>query len=99
MVDCVPSDTVADEPEIDDTQSIAISVMSTDSTIKTIHSRKSMAALVTDAKRRMITELNPIEEIAMTPPICVTHKDDDGARMAEKKSVNKLAFTRRNPAL
>jgi hypothetical protein len=76
--------------------------MSSDSTIKSIHSRKSVAALVSDVKKRM-SQLNPIEEsgqeVAMRPPISITHTDDDGARMVEKKSVNKLAFKHRNPAL
>mmetsp|Transcript_5546 Transcript_5546/g.8166 ORF Transcript_5546/g.8166 Transcript_5546/m.8166 type:complete len:397 (+) Transcript_5546:172-1362(+) len=38
-------------------------------------------------------------EINIQPPILVTHTEDDGARLAETKSLNKLPFKNRNPAL
>lgn len=61
-----------------------------------------MTTLVIDAKKRR-SQLHSIredeKESAIMPPIVITHTDDDGARMAEKKSVNKLAFKHRNPAL
>ena len=101
LIQDLPPDTPL-EPEVDDTQSIADSVMSSDSTIKSIHSRKSMTTLVIDAKKRR-SQLYPIKEdeheTAIPPPISITHTDDDGARMAEKRSVNKLAFKHRNPSL
>ena len=91
------------EPEIvneveDDTQSIAETVMSNESAIKSIHSRQSVKLLVTKAKERA---LDPIDEkeAAMTPPVSISHTDDDGARLEEMKSLNKLAFKHRNPAL
>lgn len=93
------------ENDVDDTITIACSVMSTESTIKSIHSRKSTAALVSRAKERMAlqTQLSHIEEgekeAAMPPPISITIQDDEGARMRETKSLNKLAFQNRNPAL
>lgn len=102
-VDLTPTGPDPEPEEVDDTQSIADSVMSCDSAIKSIHSRKSIVALITDAKKRISVQLNPIDEgdceLPVAPPICITHTDDDGARLAEKKSVNKLAFKHRNPAL
>eukprot|EP00956_Cyclotella_meneghiniana_P001599 scaffold1796_cov60-Cyclotella_meneghiniana.AAC.9 len=95
-------DEVPLEPEIveveDDTESIAETVMSNESAIKSIHSRQSVKLLVTKAKERA---LDPIDEkeAAMTPPVSIRHTDDDGARLEEMKSLNKLAFKHRNPAL
>lgn len=102
VVDFVPTDIGNDEEDADDAKSIADSVMS-QSTIGSIHSKKSLTALVSKAKERM-SEMTPIdeedgEEKAMPPPVLSTVTDDDGARMAEKKSINKLAFKNRNPAL
>ena len=101
FMDQVPPD--LDELDVDDTNSISESVISTDSTIKSIHSRKSIAALISKARSRVSSQLTPIEEveqeITLPQPIFITHADDGGARMAEKKSVNKLAFKNRNPAL
>ena len=73
------------------------------STIGSIHSKKSLTALVSKARER-IAEMTPIEEDdgkdeAIKPPVLRTVTDDNGARLAEKKSINKLAFTKRNPAL
>jgi hypothetical protein len=99
-----------DDIDTDDTESIATSVMS-ESTVGSIHSKKSMKALVSKAKERIL-ELTTIEEEkeegeegeeekekAVPPPVLSTVTDDNGARMAEKKSLNKLAFKNRNPAL
>ena len=103
VVDFVPPDIESDENvDVDDTKSIANSVMS-ESSIGSIHSKKSLTALVSKARQR-ISEMSPIEEEdgideAIKPPVLSTVTDDNGARMAEKKSINKLAFTKRNPAL
>jgi len=92
-----------DDDEENDMRSIANSVMS-ESTMGSIHSRKSLANLVSKAKERLSSKnLTPIiedgKEEAMPPPRLITHTDDDGARLAEKKSISKLAFKNRNPAL
>ena len=95
--------------DTDDTESIATSVMS-ESTIGSIHSKKSMKALVSKAKERILESATIEEEgggeegeeekeKAVPPPVLSTVTDDNGARMAEKKSLNKLAFKNRNPAL
>ena len=103
VVDFVPPDLESDEnDDVDDTKSIANSVMS-ESSIGSIHSKKSLTALVSKARQR-ISEMSPIEEEAgideaIKPPVLSTVTDDNGARMAEKNSINKLAFTKRNPAL
>ena len=102
VVDFVPADIVHHEVEADDTKSIANSVMS-ESTIGSIHSKKSLTALVSKARERK-SGMSPIveedeSEKAMPPPVLSTVTDDNGARMAEKKSINKLAFKNRNPAL
>jgi len=104
VVDFVPPD-IDDEHNTkeDETKSIANSVMSCESSIGSIHSKKSLTALVTKARERM-SEMNPIieeneKDQAISPPVVRTVTDDDGARKKEMKSINKLAFTKRNPAL
>jgi len=77
----------------DDISSIAESVRSNTS-IRSIHSKKSMTALVSKMKEQ-IEAMEPIYE----EPVQVTHTDDDGRRLAETKSLNKLPFKNRNPAL
>ena len=97
-MDFVPPD-IDDEDDDDDARSIANSVMS-ESSIGSIHSKKSLTALVSKARERM--EMDPIEEEAETaipPPVLSTVADDNGARMAEKKSIQNLPFKNRNPAL
>jgi len=101
--------------DTDDTESIATSVMS-ESNVGSIHSKKSMKALVSKAKERILESATNEEEEeeeeeeegeegeeekekAVPPPVLSTVTDDNGARMAEKKSLNKLAFKNRNPAL
>ncbi|KAL3810508.1 hypothetical protein ACHAXA_005650 [Cyclostephanos tholiformis] len=94
--------------DVDDTESIATNVMS-ESNVGSVHSKKSLKALVSKAKGRMLgitieddgdeEENNQEREIAVPPPVLSTVTDDNGARMAEKKSINKLAFKNRNPAL
>lgn len=100
----IPSSTMTD-PVIDDEnqeveddiKSIAKSVMSNESIVKSIHSQKSMNILVSKAKERVLTSVKE-EEVAMTPPVFIIHTDDDGARLEEMKSLSKLAFKHRNPA-
>ena len=41
----------------------------------------------------------PMGEIKMNPPITIIHTQDDGARLREIKSLNKLPFKNRNSAL
>ena len=71
-----------------------------EASIRSIHSKKSLAALVTKARER-IPEMDPIdeEEKAVPPPVLSTVTDDDGARMRETRALNKLPFQKRNPAL
>ncbi|KAL7549842.1 hypothetical protein ACHAWF_013102 [Thalassiosira exigua] len=88
------------EHATDDSMSIANSVMS-ETSIRSIHSKKSLAVLVTKARER-ISEMGPIEEEeekAVSPPVLSTVTDDNGARMKETRALNKLAFKNRNPAL
>eukprot|EP00985_Skeletonema_marinoi_P029807 scaffold29161_cov76-Skeletonema_marinoi.AAC.1 len=61
VVDFVPSNMDANEDESDDLNSIANTVMS-ESTIRSVHSRKSLAVLVTRARERIIGMMDPIEE-------------------------------------
>ena len=105
VVDFVPPDIHDDDhdTEEDETKSITNSVMSCESSIGSIHSKKSLTALVSKARERM-SEMNPIieedeKDQAISPPVVRTVTDDNGARKKEMKSINKLAFTKRNPAL
>ncbi len=101
-MDLLPVDNENKGNEDFDVKSIACSVMS-ESTMGSIHSRKSLANLLDKAKERM--ESNRLSSIAengegaVPPPHLITHTDDDGARLAEKNSLNKLPFKNRNPAL
>ena len=102
VVDFVPADIENVVDDADDNKSIANSVMSAESSIGSIHSKKSLTALVTKARERL-SNMDAIEEEesekAVPPPVCSTVTDDDGARMAETRALNKLAFKNRNPAL
>ena len=99
------------ESEEVDIQSIADSIRSDSNvSVSTIHSRRSLQMLVSKAKKRLSDSdkkksLNVIDEgkssggeMSMKIPLTITHKED-GARLAETKSLNKLPFKNRNPAL
>jgi predicted RNA methylase len=93
----------------DDIRTMANSLRtSSNNTVYSIHSRKSIQALISKAKERMFShELPAMDEEASTcgaevnlkHPLTITHHDDDGARLKETKSLNKLPFRNRNPAL
>ena len=94
--------------EEDDIQSIAATVRSEcNGSVSSIHSRKSMQMLISKSCDRLMKEhderdcaLEPVEEDGgMRPPVTITHTEDDGARIAATKSLNKLPFKNRNPAL
>jgi len=71
-----------------------------ETSMRSIHSRKSTEALVTRSKAKILgIETIQEGEANLIPPILVTHRDDDGQRLIEKKSLNKLPFKNRNPAL
>lgn len=96
VVDFVPSNMDPNEDESDELQSIANTVMS-ESTIRSIHSRKSLSVLVTRAREKIIGMMDPIEEGKMPPPNQSTITDDDGQK--KKIDVYKLPFQNRNPAV
>ena len=78
----------------DDDLSIVDSVRS-DHSIRSIHSQKSINALIARAKEKLNIAMEPILE----EPVLSTLVEDDGRRIAETKSLNKLPFKNRNPAL
>lgn len=85
----------------DDLQSIADTVMS-EVTMKSIHSQLSMKHLVSKAREKLDNScMEPIAEVetCFKAPALVIHTDDDGARLEQRKSLNKLPFKNRNPAL
>ena len=103
-----------EEEEDLDIQSIADSIRSDGNiSVSTIHSRRSLQKLVSNAKKRLSkcagdqrVSLGVVQEdkasegeIGMKLPLTIIHKEDDGARLAETKSLNKLPFKNRNPAL
>ena len=96
VVDFVPSNIDANVDEVDDTKSIANTVMSK-STIRSVHSRKSLAVLVTRAKERIVGMMDSIEEGKMPQPNQSTISDDNGQK--KKIDVYKLPFQNRNPAV
>ena len=95
--------------EEDDIQSIAKTIMNNESNLfSSIHSSKSIKMLVKQSCDSLSVPLNviaeeenrePMGEIKMNPPITIIHTQDDGARLRETKSLNKLPFKNRNPAL
>jgi len=95
VVDFVPSNIdTNEEVHDDDVKSIAETVM-TESTIRSIHSRKSLTTLVNKARERIIG-MDTIEE-GITPQPKSTIINNDGQR--KKIDVNKLPFMNRNPAI
>ncbi len=96
VVDFVPSNMDTNEDEPNDINSIANTVMS-ESTIRSVHSRKSLAVLVTKARERIIGMMDPIEEGKMPQPNQSIITDDDGKK--KKIDVYKLPFQNRNPAV
>mmetsp|Transcript_42951 Transcript_42951/g.52165 ORF Transcript_42951/g.52165 Transcript_42951/m.52165 type:complete len:85 (-) Transcript_42951:135-389(-) len=69
-----------------------------------VHSQKSMQCLVTRAKLKLSSHeeervVGENDNEGMPPPVIYKHCEDDGARLAETKSLNKLPFKNRNPAL
>lgn len=67
--------------------------------VTSIHSCKSIQMLVKRASGRLESPKNLSLEISLTPPLTITHREDDGARLAETKSLSKLPFKNRNPAI
>ena len=97
---------IEDKEDYDDVRSIAESIRSEVCGIRSVHSHKSIQALVEKSKEKLCTGkdelMRPIqeeEEKTMNPPKIVTIIEDNGQRIAETKSLNKLPFKNRNPAL
>lgn len=74
--------------------SIADTIRS-DHSIRSIHSQKSMSTLIFKAKEK----LNVVMEPVLEEPVFASLVEDGGRRLAETKSLNKLPFKNRNPAL
>ena len=95
--------------QFDDLQSIADTIRSeSNASVSSIHSRKSLQMLVSKEKERLLHGRlksiperfdNEGAEVGIGLPLTITHKEDDGARLKETKSLNKLPFKNRNPAL
>ena len=107
-------DEYEDTRQKDEIQTIAESIRnSCEASIGPIHSQKSMQMMVSKAHDRIqhsndamnrnlpiIAEWeNTCGERNMNPPATITHSEDNGARLAGTKSLNKLPFKNRNPAL
>ncbi len=96
---------IEDQEDYDDVRSIAESVRSEVCGIRSVHSHKSIQALVEKSKEKLRIGKDALvrtiqeEEKTMDPPKIVTIIEDNGQRIAETKSLNKLPFKNRNPAL
>ena len=96
VVDFVPSNIDTNEEVHDyDVKSIAETVM-TESTIRSIHSRKARTTQGNKARERIIG-MDKIEEGITPQPNQSTIMNNDGQR--KKIDVNKLPFMNRNPAI
>lgn len=86
--------------EFDETKSISDSIKtSCGKSVSSIHSQKSLRHLISEAKRSLETIHEGMGEVGKQLPIMITHTDDGGARLAQTKSLNKLPYKNRNPAL
>jgi len=93
--------------DYDDTKSIVESARSENH----IHSQKSMEALVSKSKAKMsmgmgggggldsVREEEGGFEKALEEPRIITHTEDNGSRLEEKKNLSKLPYLNRNPAI
>ena len=62
-----------------------------------IHSQKSLEVLVEKSKNKIL--LLDDGEKSLNPPIIIKHSEDNGARLAQKTSLNKLPYKNRNPSV
>lgn len=86
--------------DYDDAKSIADSIKTSGGkSVSSIHSQKSLRYLISEAKRSLETIHEGKGEFKTQLPIIITHTDDGGARLAQTKSLDKLPFKNRNPAL
>lgn len=96
--------------EYDEIQSIADSIKSEgNSSMLSIHSRNSLNALVAREKDKLSTKkiqsntnlasISESGETNLKVPLEIVHQEDDGTRIKETKSISKLPFKHRNPAL
>ena len=74
--------------------SIAETVRSHSSAISAVHSHRSMKALISRTRDKLALDIG---EGGMTPPLCITHVDED--RFDSKEDVSRLPFLNRNPAI
>ena len=90
--------------------SVAENVRS-EGSISSIHSQQSMQVLVAKSRQRLqrnrlagepplasVAETNQLAEVAVEAPIMVNHIDHEG-RLAQRRTLAKLAFKNRNPAI
>lgn len=86
--------------DFDETRSIADSIKTSGGySVTSIHSQKSLRHLISEAKKSLESIHEGMGEVGAPLPIMITHTDDGGARLAQTKSLNKLPFKNRNPAL
>ena len=89
---------------VEDIQSLADTVQRKCKSLWDVHSHHSVRKMVEKEMENLAcvkqADMDTVEEEEeKQPPILVKHKDDDGARLAELKSLRKLPFINRNPAI
>lgn len=85
-----------DEDKDEDTMSVASRVLSENKGLGAVHSQKSVAA-ITAKKMEAISE-EP-KSSAVPEPRIVSHPDDEGTRLANKSTIQKLPYMNRNPSV
>ena len=65
------------------------------SCISQVHSQRSVAAI---AAKKIETEKNS-NEAKLSCPKIITHSDDEGTRLANKKNIQNLPYINRNPSV
>ena len=101
------SDSTDDEvdtviPQNDATSIVTSVIHERGKELLSVHSHKSMTRLILQSHQKLKNQQHSqgfVAEAELMPPIVVNHKDDDGARIAETKNMNKLPFKNRNPAV
>jgi len=87
-----------DEQKDEDTMSVASRVLSENKELGAVHSQKSMAA-ITAKKMGAIPEEKQQEPTAIPEPRIVSHPPDDGSRLANQATIQKLPYMNRNPSV
>jgi len=72
--------------------------------IRSVHSKKSLQAVINREKKKIAATMPAITEgdeayFKAAPPVIVTHDETGGSRITKKGLVSQLPYMNRNPAV